>query len=405
MRRDRLSYSTLGGIGLILTAVFASASRAGDWQTVPVHQNDSVSSLFAANRVNQGVLAQMVSNGAIDKRLRAVRPGDTLELRVDGRLLSSVRVHDRAGGVTTFKRGTSSAWTQRRSTLTHEARVALLVRRMETDRTQSTAAIAAQTVTDPAPVQVDKLTPKLAKFSAMALRTLESHTTQIAKPAKARLSSLDQLVAPTALQPRAAPVKSTDYAAVARLVRAAEERVWSGATATPSRRTTKLAALVMRAERGFHPGQKNRRARHRVRTTAKARSWSPGDPRVAALLTGARQHLGAPYLWGGTTPRGFDCSGFVSYHMKKVGIRVPRTAAQQFRHTKMAAVSRADLRPGDLVFFWDRKRRNHIGHVGIYLGDNKFIHAVGDNIPVTITRLDKRSYRRRFVRGGRVISS
>ena len=135
------------------------------------------------------------------------------------------------------------------------------------------------------------------------------------------------------------------------------------------------------------------------------RPTTPPIPNGQAIVETALALRGTPYRWGGSDPSGFDCSGFVSYHMKKVGIRVPRTAAQQFRHTKMAAVSRADLRPGDLVFFWDRKRRNHIGHVGIYLGDNKFIHAVGDNIPVTITRLDKRSYRRRFVRGGRVISS
>ena len=74
------------------------------------------------------------------------------------------------------------------------------------------------------------------------------------------------------------------------------------------------------------------------------------DGRIRKVLHRARQLIGSPYLWGGTTPKGFDCSGFVVYNLNKVGVSVPRTAHQQFNHTRNRPVSRKDLRPGDLVF-------------------------------------------------------
>ena len=93
--------------------------------------------------------------------------------------------------------------------------------------------------------------------------------------------------------------------------------------------------------------------------------------RAAAL---AQQQEGAPYEYGGRTPRGFDCSGLVYYVYGKLGVSLPRTAAAQYDHTQR--IARQDLRPGDLVFFLNA------GQVGIYVGDGWFVHAPETGKPV-----------------------
>lgn len=107
---------------------------------------------------------------------------------------------------------------------------------------------------------------------------------------------------------------------------------------------------------------------------------------VAARM--ARHYLGTPYSRAGMSPAGFDCSGLVTYVFAQVGVSVPHNAAQQYRYG--TPVARADLRPGDLVFF-DRLRHN-----GIYLGDGKFIHATTPG-GVKISSLDNEWFRTRWV--------
>ncbi|MCL2403523.1 MAG: NlpC/P60 family protein [Coriobacteriia bacterium] len=91
----------------------------------------------------------------------------------------------------------------------------------------------------------------------------------------------------------------------------------------------------------------------------------------------ARRYIGTPYQWGGSTPAGFDCSGFTSYVFRQVGVNLPRTSRAQIGVGQR--VSRADLQPGDLVFFG-----NPIHHVGIYVGGGSIIHATtpGDTVRV-----------------------
>ncbi|MDQ1004961.1 cell wall-associated NlpC family hydrolase [Neobacillus niacini] len=96
-----------------------------------------------------------------------------------------------------------------------------------------------------------------------------------------------------------------------------------------------------------------------------------------AVIANAKQYLGVPYVWGGSTPSGFDCSGFVSYVYRSVGISLPRTSsAQQNVGTR---VSMNQLQPGDLVF-----RGSPAYHVGIYIGGGQYIHApqTGDVVKI-----------------------
>lgn len=98
------------------------------------------------------------------------------------------------------------------------------------------------------------------------------------------------------------------------------------------------------------------------------------------VITEAKKHIGTPYRWGGTTPKGFDCSGFIQYAHKKNGVQLPRTAAQMY--TKGAKVAKSSMEPGDLMFFSTYKKG--ASHVGIYLGNNQFIHSASKGV-----RIDK----------------
>ncbi|MBQ3124074.1 MAG: C40 family peptidase [Clostridia bacterium] len=106
-----------------------------------------------------------------------------------------------------------------------------------------------------------------------------------------------------------------------------------------------------------------------------------------AIVNSAKRYLGVPYVWGGTSPRGFDCSGLVQYVCRQNGISVPRVAASQRNAGRY--VSRANLQAGDLVFFGNGGR---ITHVGIYVGNGNMIHAPQTGDVVKISSINS-SYR------------
>ncbi len=114
-----------------------------------------------------------------------------------------------------------------------------------------------------------------------------------------------------------------------------------------------------------------------------------------AAIVAVRQ-VGVPYRYGGTTAKGFDCSGLAQYAYASVGTRIPRTTAAQWR--QLAPVSGSNLRIGDLLFF---RIDGRVSHVGLYLGNGRFVHAPSSGRTVTIDELHSDFYRSTFVRGGR----
>ena len=96
-----------------------------------------------------------------------------------------------------------------------------------------------------------------------------------------------------------------------------------------------------------------------------------GKQEVARLLNIALRFGGVPYVWGGATPAGFDCSGFVQYVFGQVGVNLPRTADVQYELGRK--VMKTDLQPGDLVFF--ETYEPGASHDGIYVGDDRFVAA------------------------------
>lgn len=131
-------------------------------------------------------------------------------------------------------------------------------------------------------------------------------------------------------------------------------------------------------------------------TPAETPDETPAD-NPAATVSGseivslAQQYLGVPYVYGGSSPSGFDCSGFTMYIFAQVGVKLPHGATSQLSYG--ASVSRSELQPGDLVFFQDYGAV--ASHVGIYIGGDQFIHASsssGNSRCVTVSSLAESYY-------------
>lgn len=117
------------------------------------------------------------------------------------------------------------------------------------------------------------------------------------------------------------------------------------------------------------------------------------------LLQRANAYIGVPYVWGGASPSGFDCSGFTKYMFNSTGVNLPRTAALQY--DAGYAVAKSQLRSGDLVFFSTYKAGP--SHVGIYISDNKFIGASSSQ-GISKADLNNSYYAPRFLGARRVLS-
>lgn len=125
-------------------------------------------------------------------------------------------------------------------------------------------------------------------------------------------------------------------------------------------------------------------------TTTPPLVTAPSISKAQTVIDEAKKYIGVPYVWGGSTTAGFDCSGLVNYVFNKEGVAVPRTVATLWAAEK--PVSAPNM--GDLVFF-DINQTGNPTHVGIYIGDNKFIHA-GSN-GVTISDLTLTYWKTRYL--------
>jgi peptidoglycan DL-endopeptidase CwlO len=152
-------------------------------------------------------------------------------------------------------------------------------------------------------------------------------------------------------------------------------------------------------------------AAHRAQVAAKAQASAPtgsfgvGDATGGSVPSGhysgvvgiAMQYLGVPYVWGGASPSGFDCSGLVMYVYAQVGISLPHNTVAQWSYSRAVSVPRSELQPGDLVFFAG------LGHVGIYVGNGQFIHAPHTGDVVRIDSLGAGWYSSEYVGAKRIL--
>ena len=138
------------------------------------------------------------------------------------------------------------------------------------------------------------------------------------------------------------------------------------------------------------PGQAGARAAHRPAPAQLTRTLGE-----QAAVVAVRQ-VGVPYRYGGSGRGGFDCSGLVYYAYAQAGKQVPRTTASLWK--AMRPVGERDLQVGDVLFF---NIAGKMSHVGLYIGQRRFVHAPSSGREVTIAELDAEFYRRAFLRGGR----
>jgi cell wall-associated NlpC family hydrolase len=127
-------------------------------------------------------------------------------------------------------------------------------------------------------------------------------------------------------------------------------------------------------------------------TKSTSRTHNTADQAAAVAL----QQIGVPYRYGGSTPNGFDCSGLIYYSYSRAGKNVPRTTGSLW--SGIQPVAKSQLQVGDVLFF---RIEGKMSHVGMYIGDNQFVHAPSSGKVVTVGSLRSDFYRTALIRAGR----
>lgn len=154
--------------------------------------------------------------------------------------------------------------------------------------------------------------------------------------------------------------------------------------AAPKNKNDKKAVTVAAKDK-TKPSAKNRETAASGTSSARA-----------TLLNHGKKFIGTPYVWGGASPKGFDCSGLVHYLYQKQGVSIPRNSREQFSRLPVAS----NPQPGDLVFF---RRNGTINHVGLYLGGGKMLHAPQTGSKVRIEDMGRPNWKRRYAGARRAL--
>jgi cell wall-associated NlpC family hydrolase len=217
----------------------------------------------------------------------------------------------------------------------------------------------------------------------------------VALPGSAALQTNREAKAPTASIPLLGAADAATATATAEIAAAPTAKVdfeheafrpvakhASGATsaASASLQVSRISRSLARAAYAAHVRATAPRVQHRSATAPSRASTAPTRSSAAptrtvpaghsSVVAIAERYLGVPYVYGGSSPRGFDCSGFTQYVYGQLGMSLPRTTSAQYNAT--TRISRSSARPGDLVFFFTG---GGVTHVGIYLGGNMMIAA------------------------------
>lgn len=166
-------------------------------------------------------------------------------------------------------------------------------------------------------------------------------------------------------------------------------------------RATQTAVISFQASCGLDPDGAVGPATWEKLRSYRGQAVSRGSSRRGGqiIVDNAVRYLGTPYVWAGSGPGGFDCSGFVTYIFSLDNINLPRMADEQYSVGRSIAVSQ--LLPGDLLFFSTYEPGP--SHVGIYMGNGNFIHASSGAGKVTITSLASSYYQSRYLGARRII--
>lgn len=201
-------------------------------------------------------------------------------------------------------------------------------------------------------------------------------------------------------------LSSTSIDAAATTKRKAKSKVTAVKKSSSKKKVVKKKAAKKVTKKKTTAKKTTKKSTRRTASVKRGRSYSRGSGSVlgsgnaARLVNYARKYIGTRYVYGSSSSSGFDCSGFTMYVYRAAGINLPHSASGQ--STLGLAVSKSNLKAGDLVFF--ETTGSGISHVGMYIGCNQFVHASSGSGHVTINSLSDSYYASRFRGAVRILN-